>query len=119
MGEIRRVRAKLHDIPLDIQESLKRQANAYGISPENILAVPISQKRKRWQFWKPKIRWISYVTLAGQREIISNRIVESRIKVAAIEHQHTWEGGKTYSHVHIGGHIPHGHHGSKYGGLKE
>lgn len=30
-------------------------------------------------------------------------------------HNHYWEDGSSYSHSHVRGNIPHGHHGSKYG----
>jgi hypothetical protein len=35
--------------------------------------------------------------------------------IVNVEHSHTWENDKSYTHSHPKGEIPHGHHGSRYG----
>ncbi len=76
----------------------------FGIYEDGKITEVYSAELDTWHVMLPIKLWRAF-----------NRIVESRI--AKIEHRHLCEGNKGYTHTHKRGNIPHGHHGSKYGGV--
>ncbi len=68
---------------------------------------------EEWVYNDPEEAW-GYLIVKTLRHL--RNIADKRLRDISSPHFHYWEDGTYYSHSHKGGDIPHGHHGSKYGG---
>ena len=96
---------ELPDKPREILKLVRFDDGRFGIYADGELVEVYSANPDTWHFTIPIRLWRVF-----------NQIIESRIDKMEVEHSHIQEGGKGYNHSHKKGNIPHGHHGSKYGG---
>ena len=67
--------------------------------------------------WTDKIPVVAQLMRAGENYIKQPKCHYDKFTVnrKSSPHSHHWEDGTFYSHSHVGGTIPHGHHGARYG----
>ena len=96
---------ELPNKPREILKLVRFDDGRFGIYADGELVEVYSAEPDTWQAMIPIRLWRTF-----------NKIVESRINKMEIQHSHTCGESKGYNHSHKRGNIPHGHHGSRYGG---